>query len=119
MRISDWSSDVCSSDLLLEIAIVWLVAPYLEPLLTGLNPDRSPKFFRARDVNPIPIAVLCDRHQILDDFLALRRRDQTSALIAKRGILCLCRRDKSGFARPFHDGTTQGRSEEHTSALQS
>src|SRR3546814_4698440 len=96
MRISDWSSDVCSSDLLLEIAIVWLVAPYLEPLLTGLNPDRSPKFFRARDVNPIPIAVLCDRHQILDDFLALRRRDQTSALIAKRG-----------------------RSEEHTSELQS
>src|SRR3546814_1625445 len=101
MRISDWSSDVCSSDL--------LVAPYLEPLLTGLNPDRSPKFFRARDVNPIPIAVLCDRHQILDDFLALRRRDQTSALIAKRGILCLCRREKGGFAR----------SEEHTSELQS
>src|SRR3546814_12732914 len=59
MRISDWSSDVCSSDL------------------------------------------LCDRHQILDDFLALRRRDQTSALIAKRGILCLCRREKGGFARPF------------------
>src|SRR3546814_8260051 len=43
MRISDWSSDVCSSDLLLkfgEVPVIFITA-YPERLLTGERPERS------------------------------------------------------------------------------
>src|SRR3546814_3113351 len=60
MRISDWSSDVCSSDLVIVYAIAgWVVIEVAATMLPGLNlPDWTVTFVIALVVLGFPIAVI-------------------------------------------------------------
>src|SRR3546814_1003231 len=95
MRISDWSSDVCSSDLLIRFKCV---RDFVKPIcLAFVNPDSG-------------FAELTERP------LAMRHHDQTgfSSKISK-GLLRLLLELGIPDGRDF----VGNRSEEHTSELQS
>lgn len=72
---------------LLQITIIRLIAPDFEPLLSRLQPHRSPECLGSGDMDSVPRTMLGDRDKILHHLLALGRRDQSTPLIAKRRIL--------------------------------
>src|SRR3546814_2027345 len=99
MRISDWSSDVCSSDLLIRFKCV---RDFVKPIcLAFVNPDSG-------------FAELTERP------LAMRHHDQTgfSSKISK-GLLRLLLELGIPDGRDFVGNIHVERSEEHTSDLQS
>src|SRR3546814_7737848 len=113
MRISDWSSDVCSSDLVLDTG--WADGP--APATTGVLGNT-----RARSIVQWPVFGRLDRRSRV----ALRRSGtagyrQRSASRRRRAFVCRCgcfgpdrlqsRRKPARYRRE--------RSEEHTSELQS
>src|SRR3546814_2691668 len=100
MRISDWSSDVCSSDLLVGIDEM-----IDQPRLLGVD---------APAAKSLEIDLLADRHR--DEARARHRHDR--ALLHHREVRAAAepgRRSERGVER----GRRPGRSEEHTSELQS
>src|SRR3546814_2416792 len=115
MRISDWSSDVCSSDLDYDLLRRDAVHHRLDELYRPA-PDR-----RARRQLSLPQQFQFlddDRGRGADDDLAVYRRICTdrlarlSAFVGHR-LQPQCRR------RLLYLGPTDSRSEEHTSELQS
>src|SRR3546814_5795235 len=101
MRISDWSSDVCSSDLILLNVRRWdFLAPGRTPASFVRSPDSS---------TALAIGVLSHR---------------TSRSSGRRGMLAAASRGR-GLAGSIHFGPSPPtfcgtiRSEEHTSELQS
>src|SRR3546814_2829310 len=105
MRISDWSSDVCSSDLLPDRIVARLVAPRLrkgeeETLVAGQSVDRRRRLAAERAV----IGVIGDfqPRQIGDIFA--HRQVGVDEGAGRRLIACILGAE---------------RSEEHTSELQS
>src|SRR3546814_9542468 len=100
MRISDWSSDVCSSDLLRKAKLNDLA-----------NIDDGPAFIDG----PILVEnalVFENRNRLLDEFLSRKKIvlliDETLFVIGKLGHII-----------PFEKWGEPKRSEEHTSELQS
>src|SRR3546814_5978352 len=104
MRISDWSSDVCSSDLL---------APLARPLRATMKPSES-MLMSASRISPLRSRPSTD---------PLRFSAPICTPFCRNGASQPCgrRRWKSRLKLPFHfRGSTIGpRSEEHTSELQS
>src|SRR3546814_7518965 len=94
MRISDWSSDVCSSDLILEIGIARIdedrAADRVAPEHGALRPLQN---FDARDHRGIESEIVrlrgtvdtvdIDRHRLLD---AARAADRGARDAADRGL---------------------------------
>src|SRR3546814_19612547 len=76
MRISDWSSDVCSSDLLHSIPLAkWRDAAVLhERLLTGHS--------TAPDKDRQSLMSLVEKHPLLGDFLPSRPRVKSKEMLA-------------------------------------
>src|SRR3546814_2390526 len=108
MRISDWSSDVCSSDLGAELAF-------------DHPPDLRGRLRGHRVEQPAELSRQEPREQ------ARARRDQLPELHIGRAEVCEaapqrhCHGSWGLPARPDHDGAAAAahRSEEHTSELQS
>src|SRR3546814_6339537 len=105
MRISDWSSDVCSSDLLANVP---LTLP-TESLMNGLS-TRTPE----NSSNPTSIdkkmttSRIVGSHAFSSSRKALTRVNVTNGTIREEAALIVA------------EGTIDpGRSEEHTSELQS
>src|SRR3546814_9383235 len=120
MRISDWSSDVCSSDLLMmgagaaAVAIAWALAPWGVALLfergafTADNTQAVAQVLRWGLLQlPFYFGVL-----ILVQLLASQNRYRVMALIAVANFLLKV--VLNAILAP-----QMGRSEEHTSELQS
>src|SRR3546814_3926794 len=95
MRISDWSSDVCSSDLLAKIVL-------------RLPPEQRPC---ARDVEDIVVVAAVD-HPRLDEVVA------TECFVLQNDP-CFCERLRDTDCLPALAVERLARSEEHTSELQS
>src|SRR3546814_1642312 len=108
MRISDWSSEVCASDLLAEVAIGGSARP---PVQAGWNIPR----------------VMADRQSATASSLScLAAQDRMSdAEFIVDMMMWLARRGLTFFAAPSRTESTSRpekrsvRSEEHTSELQS
>src|SRR3546814_10742793 len=103
MRISDWSSDVCSSDLLRERkCLIWLAI--------ALHDFVQPRHHPAHDCSPVARA-------------AIRAAASVSPSYSSALSVSALRRDTShGLFAPWLSGpytSTDMRSEEHTSELQS
>src|SRR3546814_6335708 len=99
MRISDWSSDVCSSDLAVRSRI------YRGMVAAHRRPDHLPDLFGAAAQKRLlsrRSAAGCD---------VANRRDEA------RGIILL--HEMPAAQRPMRHAVRAGRSEEHTSELQS
>src|SRR3546814_7239011 len=115
MRISDWSSDVCSSDLLRQLFHVRgrPVDVYArQPTLASLA-QRFAYAFEGKDGYPPSV-----KGHLLPDELALgpfrvRVVDQPHGPITSAGIRFDCRSRSACYSTDFN------RSEEHTSELQS
>src|SRR3546814_6307501 len=111
MRISDWSSDVCSSDLLAVVRHVEL-APQLGDM---------ERHGRRRDRQPIGdfLVRLALRQIVKNRHLPRRKRDRRLLKLAQR--LADVRRDIdfAGQRRVAGGNDMVERSEEHTSELQS
>src|SRR3546814_8207013 len=90
MRISDWSSDVCSSDL----SMVTALAPLIAPPIAG-----SPTPFETGRDSPVNIASL--------------KPEAPSRMLPSTGTLA------PGRTSTWSPGIKAERSEEHTSELQS
>src|SRR3546814_7336880 len=103
MRISDWSSDVCSSDL--GVVAGNLFRPIVAALDQKIRQHAADQAFRC---------VFGKRHDEVD---AAQRRQQRHA------IRDTIQRPARAFQTPYRivviDGHDQQRSEEHTSELQS
>src|SRR3546814_3547270 len=101
MRISDWSSDVCSSDLRISRGSLLLI-PLSRPPHGG-----CPGHYAGRSITmTAPSPCRSGKPSCLDDPVVTR--------VSRRGVFrCPIR-----FLGPL-TGATPGRSEEHTSALQS
>src|SRR3546814_3487792 len=121
MRISDWSSDVCSSDLLSDLADAWATYGADRDLLaiaqaTAANARESVRLTQARlDGGIAPRTDLRQAEQILataEDAIAA----QTSALAQDANLIrLLIGGDVDLALLP----ASLARSEEHTSDLQS
>src|SRR3546814_5158731 len=111
MRISDWSSDVCSSDLL-RLANV-------KEVLTGIG---DLPLHREVDVDDVLVAR---QHQALFRNIATRGAGTLAAGALEADVDLLHRGDAGGERRLDRPGQVPvetrlcGRSEEHTSELQS
>src|SRR3546814_5968999 len=105
MRISDWSSDVCSSDLYL-----------VEALLRGPDPLPELQSVLANDEIEVAQAVL-ERSKVLQDQdlidVVLRRAEEHRMAIALRNDV------SAAVAEALVEKAGPDRSEEHTSELQS
>src|SRR3546814_4883909 len=98
MRISDWSSDVCSSDLLVR----------------GLGVARGDRLEHAAVIGD---GIAAERHvALLEDRRPRHRRADAASERDEEGIArCL----EQGGVKVLIGGAAFGRSEEHTSELQS
>src|SRR3546814_3657030 len=108
MRISDWSSDVCSSDLL----AVRLIPQQEADLVVK-------RVHRLLAVAPRGHAVVKPPQHLLPVFLHRNRLEAGLFEIGRLGrpvVLVMVRQIDRGIAFPFAD---KRRSEEHTSELQS
>src|SRR3546814_2798409 len=128
MRISDWSSDVCSSDLARDqLARTERLGDII--VGAGLQPADAILFLAAcrqhddRDVRRLRVAAQTpadfDPRQALDhpveqDDIGDAFLDEDQRLFAVRGLA-----DRETFAREMPDDEFGDRSEEHTSELQS
>src|SRR3546814_3130045 len=112
MRISDWSSDVCSSDLLhLCVAGVLLHAVYLGGVYVAMSLGVEAGL-SALIVSTQPVLVAALAGVLLGERVAARQ--WLGLTLAAIGVtLVVWRKLEAGF------GTMEGRSEEHTSELQS
>src|SRR3546814_8186199 len=117
MRISDWSSDVCSSDLLAELLVVevrklLLLGQFLQILLDrGRALDEFGDQRRHRlDHRDHYFGIGLQRHPFVSVELARRRREEAVEV----GELRAGEFARIGFREPVAH-----RSEEHTSELQS
>src|SRR3546814_7520487 len=113
MRISDWSSDVCSSDLIWHQATV---APLVR------DEPKELKAARGRAVGPVVNAMLrdlCAAYALLDSVSSLIGRKVLTGESWRCDDRKSCHGDRQTGCR--HKKTPQGqmRSEEHTSELQS
>src|SRR3546814_5548631 len=106
MRISDWSSDVCSSDLLL-------------PRLAATDfPERSPMSFRLRTLLPVLFGALLAAPAVAqDEYVVDLSRIDPSAILASAGDVLMRAPDPA--IDDLFQATHAARSEEHTSELQS
>src|SRR3546814_2866634 len=105
MRISDWSSDVCSSDLIRHVSDAHAVTPILRiatlgAIAAGMSPVLE-RFIRKEPETQVQVHHFAHEEGMLD---MLRRRDVDIAY-------------SSVAKTPW--GLTFTRSEEHTSELQS
>src|SRR3546814_8732595 len=119
MRISDWSSDVCSSDLQLVLAVIAIESrynPYAEShvgaqglmqVMTSVHKDKFEAFSEGPMAALNPIANMRVGVQILYD--CIKRRGSIEG-----GLSCYV-----GATGPSDGGSGAKRSEEHTSELQS
>src|SRR3546814_10363133 len=114
MRISDWSSDVCSSDLLNDTEL--LASARTEALLAQLE-QGAPGRILILDSPPVlaasPAAVLAGH---VGQLIMVVRADETleSALRDAIGLMGAC-----PHIQLLLNGVKYSRSEEHTSELQS
>src|SRR3546814_6855229 len=105
MRISDWSSDVCSSDLRKTIA--WITGLPLHPV--GIVDGNGAAAAEVDDQNREPDRRLAGGHGQHE------HREHLPDEVAKRGA----ERDKIDIHREQDQLDRHQRSEEHTSELQS
>src|SRR3546814_2664124 len=113
MRISDWSSDVCSSDLGHDnLAFGVELDVETARIIIGLRAAEARNALRLRIA--VRVRLLRDPAQLVDDMLRRRQvgvaHPQVDDVLARRTC---CRSHR------IHFGDDIGRSEEHTSALQS
>src|SRR3546814_10281517 len=120
MRISDWSSDVCSSDLPRVLGLAWAFVAHSD---SHFDPDILRRFIAAyQRVQPLTIGelwavaitlriVLIENLRRLADQITAGRRARADADALANRLLV------SGCARTALE--TDIRSEEHTSELQS
>src|SRR3546814_1209651 len=121
MRISDWCSDVCSSDLLVA---AWPVLPSLEaaPQKSSL-PARAPFLLVAAPRRPLPTPATSAASAI--GSLTYEALETPAPLEAQVGHYLPYRPSRividgaSGHPTPLVESVAMGRSEEHTSELQS
>src|SRR3546814_6314088 len=100
MRISDWSSDVCSSDLLGTVA-------------------REPAIPDAENRAEIPIAFV-HVHRVMDTVQIRRHQNASHVVINRRRQMHIrMHKQRIGAGQHLEDQHRQRRSEEHTSELQS
>src|SRR3546814_7508150 len=117
MRISDWSSDVCSSDLLVRIR--W----HLIDVAIGMDCELD-----ARDASPRQIGGMShageageDQHQACQE----RQKGSHEPALTTERFPCHCNNSRAGAFAARHAGQASPstrhaeRSEEHTSELQS
>src|SRR3546814_8952625 len=104
MRISDWSSDVCSSDLFVDLDMRFLVTQDALPRPREMGEDDAVRGGAGR--NPHRFAIRLE--QVRKG--GVERAAERVAVIG--GVDTIC-----GDHR-FHHGGLHGRSEEHTSELQ-
>src|SRR3546814_4371689 len=107
MRISDWSSDVCSSDL--------FRIPNPQSQLLGHPQDRTARTRIAGELGGVGLSRIADRAQRRHELL-----DHRQAAVARRRLRVAGDEalDDAVFQRVEADHG-QARSEEHTSELQS
>src|SRR3546814_9313314 len=121
MRISDWSSDVCSSDLLHRLVILEI------GLQCHRGRDAVALDQRHRLREDAPVQRLEEMHaielyrQVLDDSIVDQDRAQKGGfrLDIAGQLAFVPGRDEGGEAGDFGHGAIMERSEEHTSELQS
>src|SRR3546814_4121021 len=107
MRISDWSSDVCSSDLL---------KPLLKPVF-GVRKDRLGRAFRLAHTAIDAFIGVDDQHVLaLVEAIHGANLDAIHIFAADAGVGDHIGHGRNSFIFPFGIRT---RSEEHTSELQS
>src|SRR3546814_17944654 len=85
MRISDWSSDVCSSDLHAHLAVAGIDREWVR----GVVPDLKERFAARQRRAPPPV---CESHvergaAAQDDGAAVGQRDRTSGVERKSGCV--------------------------------
>src|SRR3546814_3542978 len=125
MRISDWSSDVCSSDLIVDynardVAIVQARAGGFVQRVYGLAPDDI-----VRAGAPIADVLVPEWGGAQQEYLALRRTGNDALARAERPRLVLLGMSPALIAATERSGrvhnvvTIRSSSAEHTSELQS
>src|SRR3546814_4068621 len=107
IRISDWSSDVCSSDLRVPAADAWRARPGAYAVHAGRASGRGAEGGARFDAG---------KRAGRNDAVGHQPEDRRSGQAA-RGQ-CRCEHQPSQLLF-LHEGSTGGRSEEHTSELQS
>src|SRR3546814_5963322 len=114
MRISDWSSDVCSSDLMIELYPHVVVLSTLHPV-SPRETVNVVEFYYPEDIVAFEREFVEAQRAaymetaVEDDEIAERMDEGRKALL-RRGV-----RETGPYQAPLEDG----RSEEHTSELQS
>src|SRR3546814_7922849 len=120
MRIGDWSSDVCSSDLLTErggspvITLVSTGNPLPAPVeLTATFPDPAGDFDQLERLEGMRVTAA----SLTVNAPTLGSVSETNATATSNGVFHAV---VTGVARAYREpGVQQPRSEEHTSELQS
>src|SRR3546814_10830392 len=124
MRISDWSSDVCSSDLL--AAVGWSLGANV--LLKALGEMGANAPIEAAAAASAPFVLEACAHKLDSGFSRVYQRRllrdlkqmvcrKYPPLVAPQGVDLLAMRRARNFIE-FDDAYTAPRSEEHTSELQ-
>src|SRR3546814_9761965 len=125
MRISDWSSDVCSSDLGGEVDLQRDLARGVETLLHRTGVDQLRRRLERRCLHDDPVAHRAVGHEV-DPDVAVRATDDVDGRrfvvdvveavdVALRGVVLeLVRPFRGDFRRGYLD-RAEAREEEHTS----
>src|SRR3546814_3250261 len=118
MRISDWSSDVCSSDLVIELHVVKAVRPTAIRNAFGLN--------AAEDSVELLIAYLerVMKNSVVVVIVEVERQAVVDAYRREGGHRAVIRQTEDAGEKSYRrlivaDGHGHVRAEEHTSKLQS
>src|SRR3546814_10193661 len=115
MRISDWSSDVCSSDLKIEGLAEIIVRPEVEPFDPILgHVARGPKQDRRRAARTAPFA-----QKIEAGAVGKADIEHDGVMSEARNRFARVRAIRNRVARMAFKRKAVGRSVEHTSELQS
>src|SRR3546814_13455992 len=86
MRISDWSSDVCSSDLYLELAVQHGVGFVLESASWRASPDwAAPLGLSLSELDALNVASVDLLHELRDEFAPLGSPILASGCMGPRG----------------------------------
>src|SRR3546814_16761769 len=95
MRISDWSSDVCSSDLLIESLLNQAGIKYVDELLAdgGYDSHKIYQYSKAHQIKPI---IPPPNHAVISSETSPTLRDQAIAYIKKKGYWAWYHKNKYG-----------------------